>query len=238
MKKIVVIPTYNESENIVNLINQINKLEINDMHILIVDDNSPDGTADLVRKISKKNNNVHLLSRTADRGRGSAGIAGFKKALEIGGDIICEMDADFSHNPKYLPDLINKLRDCDVTIGSRFVSGGSDEDRPFLRRLLTILANFYIRVLLGLKVGDCNSGYRCFRRDVLQKINLDKITSRGPSIVQEILYKAHLAGFSIKEIPIEFVERKEGKSKLGLRHLYKGYTMVLKLKFLRLIGRI
>ena len=238
MKKFIVIPTYNERENIVNLINQINSLKIKDAHTLVVDDNSPDGTADIVREISKKDNNVHLLSRTADKGRGSAGVAGFKKALEMGADIICEMDADFSHNPKYLPDLINNLKDCGVTIGSRFVSGGSDEDRPFLRRILTILANFYIRVLLGLKVKDCNSGYRCFKRDVLKKINLDKMISKGPSIVQEILYKAHLAGFKINEVPIEFVERKEGKSKLGLKHLYKGYTMVLKLKFLHLVGRL
>lgn len=238
MKKIVVIPTYNERENIVKLINQINKLKIDNTRILVVDDNGPDGTSDLVKEISKRNKNVHLLLRKEDKGRGSAGIAGFKEALEMGGDIICEMDADFSHDPKHLPDLINNLKDCDVTIGSRFVVGGSDEDRPILRRLITILANFYIGVLLGLRVRDCNSGYRCFKRKVLEKIDLNKIISKGPSIVQEILYKTHLAGFKVKEVPIEFIERKEGKSKLGLKHLYKGYTMVLKLKFLRLIGKI
>ena len=238
MKKIVVIPTYNERENIARLIDEINKLNIRDLGIIVVDDNSPDGTADIVKMLAKKEKNIHLIVRNSDRGRGRAGIAGFKEALRIGADAVCEMDADFSHDPKHLPALIESLKNCDVVIGSRFASGGSDADRPFFRRIITLLANLYIRILLGLNVKDCNSGYRCFKRGVLEKINLDNTISKGPSVVQEILYKAHLAGFNIKEVPIKFIERREGKSKLGLKHLYKGYTMVLKLKFLRLIGKI
>src|SRR3989338_74157 len=236
MKAIVVIPTYNEKENIKNLIKEI--LKINKTDIIVVDDNSPDGTSRIVKNIAKKNKKVHLLLRTKDKGRGSAGIAGFKYAVKNKYDYIIEMDADFSHNPEYIPDFLKKIEEADVVLGSRAVKGGKDIGRPLPRRLLTRLANLYIKAVLGLKVIDCNSGYRCFRRKVLELINLDKIISSGPSIVQEIIYKAHLKGFRIKEIPIVFVDRQKGYSKLGLKQLYKGYIMVLRLKFLHLLDKI
>lgn len=237
MKTVLVIPTYNEAENIERLITALRRLNL-DLDILVVDDNSPDGTSTIAERLMKKDKKLHLLLRTRDKGRGSAGVAGFKKALDMKADIICEMDADFSHDPQYLPALLKELEKGDVVLGSRAVSGGSDDDRPFLRRMLTVFANFYIRLLLGVPVRDCNSGYRCFKRRVLAALNLDKITTKGPGIVQEILYRAHLAGFRIVEVPISFVERRKGTSKLGFKHLYRGYFLILKLRFLRLIGRL
>ena len=148
------------------------------------------------------------------------------------------MDADFSHDPKYLPALINKLQEADMVLGSRAVKEGSDNDRPLRRRLLTKGANMYIRWMLGVNVRDCNSGYRAYRRKVLETIDVEKIRAKGPEIVQEILYKAHLSGFKIAEIPIAFIERRKGSSKLGMRHLYRGYIAVLKLRLLHFFGKI
>ena len=238
-KKIVVmLPTYNEAVNISSLIGTLLALRIPSLHILVVDDNSPDGTAAIVTSLMKKHRNVHLLLRRSDKGRGAAGIAGYKKALEMGADVICEMDADFSHDPRFLPSLLEKLHFADVVLGSRAVRGGSDTDRPFFRRLLTKFANLYITLLLGLRVQDCNSGYRCFRRRVLESLNLTSLTSKGPAIVHEVLYRVHLNGFTIGEVPITFVERRKGASKLGFSHLYQGYFFIIKLKILHLLRKI
>lgn len=238
MKTVVVIPTYNEAENIVPLLRELLALPLS-LDLLVVDDNSPDGTSTLVRNFVQKNKRVHLLLRTHDKGRGRAGVAGFKKALVMKADIICEMDADFSHNPRSLPLLIDAVKKgADVALGSRAVPQGSDADRPLFRRILTQFANLYIRILLGVPVRDCNSGYRCFTRKVLESLDLDSITSPGPGVVQEILYRTHLHGFRIVEVPIAFVERKQGTSKLGFKHLWKGYFLIWKLRFQHLLGRI
>ena len=234
----VMLPTYNEAENIAGLIRAIRTLHLPNLHILVVDDNSADGTSHLVTSLMQKDKQLHLLVRTTQRGRGTAGIAGFRKSLDMGADIICEMDADFSHNPKYLPSLLRALKSADMVLGSRAVPGGSDTDRPRFRQILTKLANLYIALVLGLRVKDCNSGYRCFKRHVLETINLDTLTAQGPGIVQELLYRAYLHGFRITEVPISFVERKKGTSKLGFSHLYQGYLLILKLKLLRLLGKI
>lgn len=238
MKTTVIIPTYNERENIKSLITNIIKLNIHNIHVLVVDDNSPDQTWKIVQDMSKKNKHIHLLRRMHERGRGSAGIAGFKAALKKGADLIIEMDADYSHNPKYIPSLIEASKHCDLVLGSRLVKGGKDVGRPYWRQLLTIAANWYIKIMLGLKVYDCNSGFRCFRKEIFVKVALNKMVSTGPSIVQELLYKTHLNGFEICEIPIHFVEREKGTSKLGFKHLYKGYIMVLHLKWWHITGRI
>ena len=238
MKLFVMIPTYNERENIKNLIDKILKLKINNLHIVVADDNSPDGTWKIVQDISKKNKNVHLLLRKKDKGRGSAGRDGFIYCLKHGADIIVEMDADMSHNPKYIPLMIKELRNADVILGSRRIQGAKEIGRSLLRRFVTLGANLYIRIMLGLKVKDCNSGFRCFKRKVLEAINLEKLESKGPAIVQEVLFKAHLKGFKIKEIPITFVDRTKGASKLGIPQLAAGYFMVLKLKMHHLLGMI
>lgn len=238
MKIFVMIPTYNEKENIENLIDKILKLNINNLHIVVADDNSPDGTWKIVEYLSKKNKNIHLLLRKKDKGRGSAGRDGFIYCLKKNADIIIEMDADMSHDPKYIPSMIRELKNADLVLGSRRVQGSKEIGRSLFRRFVTWGANLYITLLLGLKVKDCNSGFRCFKREVLESINAEKLESKGPAIVQEVLFKAHLKGFRIKEIPITFVNRTKGKSKLGIPQLAAGYFMVLKLKMLSMFGKI
>lgn len=238
MKIYVIIPTYNEKENIANLINEILRLDIKNLHILVVDDFSPDGTWKIVEEISKKKDNVNLLLRKIKRGRGYAGKDAFIYCLKNKADLIIEMDADFSHNPKYIPLMLKEIKNYDMVLGSRRVKGAREVGRGVIRIIITYLANLYIRIILGLKVKDCNSGFRCFRRDVLEKINPEKIKSKGPAIIQEVLFKAHLKGFKIKEIPITFVNRTKGKSKLGTSQLAAGYFMVLKLKIQHLFGFI
>jgi dolichol-phosphate mannosyltransferase len=234
----VVIPTYNESENIRQLIQDILDLNIKNLQIVVVDDDSPDGTWKIVEEMKKENELVHLLRRTKKKGRGTAGVAGFKYAVAHDADYILEMDADFSHNPRYIPAFLEKMKEADVVIGSRGVSGGRDVGRNPVRQVITKLANMYIRTIFGVKVRDCNSGYRCFKREVIEAIDLDRTISDGPAIVQEWLYKTHLNGFMIKEVPIVFMERQLGKSKLKVKGLYKGYIMVLKLKFLHIIRKL
>ena len=237
MNTFVVIPTYNESENIKKLIEAIINLNVDNIEILVVDDNSPDGTWKIVQEISQDNKSVHLLHRKGSRGRGISGVDGFKYALAHDADYILEMDADFSHDPKYIPKLLDYMKDADLVLGSRSVSGGQDIGRSGARQAITKLANFYIRVMFGLKVRDCNSGFRCFKREVIETIDPDKTISDGPAIVQEWLYKTHLMGFKIKEAPIAFIERQEGQSKLGFKGLYKGYLMVMKLKLMHIFRK-
>ena len=238
MKTFVMIPTYNEKENISNLINKILKLRIKDLHIVVADDNSPDGTWKIVQDISKKNRNVHLLLRKKDKGRGAAGRDGFIYCLNHDADAVVEMDADMSHDPEYIPSMLKELKNADLVLGSRRIEGSKEVGRSWFRVLVTYFANLYIRIMLGLKVKDCNSGFRCFKREVLEKINLQKLESKGPAIVQEVLFKAHLKEFKIKEMPITFIERTKGHSKLGIPQLAAGYFMVLKLKVQHILGMI
>jgi len=236
MKTYVMIPTYNERENIGNLVREILNLKISDIHIVVVDDNSPDGTSEVVKNLAKEYPEVEMLLRTTGRGRGSAGIAGFKYALEHGADCVVEMDADFSHHPKYIPSFLEAIQEADMVIGSRAVAGGQDINRGIVRRVITFLASVYVKILLGLKIKDVSSGYRCFKRKVLEAIELDSMISTGPSIVSEVFYRAHLKGFSIKEIPIEFADRTHGQTKLNYIILIKTLLMVLKFKRLNKKG--
>jgi len=232
------IPTYNEKENMQQLITKIFNLKIKDLHIVIVDDNSPDGTAERVKELQKVYKNIHIVIRTQNKGRGYAGAAGFEYCINNGADYIVEMDADLSHNPKYIPALLKELEHADMVLGSRGIQGGKDADRPWYRQIITKGANFYIRILLGVKVKDCNSGFRAFRKCVFEKIPPQTIRAKGPDIVQEILYRAHLKRCTMTEVPIEFIERKEGSSKLGMKQLWKGYTKILELRVLHLRGKI
>jgi len=237
VKAFVTLPTFNESKNIEPLIQEIRR-QVPDIGIVVADDDSPDGTWRIVEEISKKDPNLFLLRRTTQKGRGSAGVDAFRFALKHQADVIIEMDADFSHDPKYIPLLLERIRQCDLVIGSRAVAEGKDQRRSPFRRWITQLSSLYARSILGLSVRDCNSGYRCFRREVLEAANLDTILSTGPSIVQELLFKAHLHGFSICEIPIVFIEREAGESKLDLSRLLKGFLMIVRLKVLHLLGRL
>jgi dolichol-phosphate mannosyltransferase len=237
VRTVVIIPTYNEAPNLVALVERIRAVAP-DAGILVVDDRSPDGTGELADTLASEDDRVRVLHRDPPRGRGLAGRDGFLHALSLGAEVILEMDADFSHDPALIPRFLREIENgADVVLASRFVPGGSDEDRSFPRRVLTILANAYIRVLLGMPVGDCNSGYRAFRRSAMEAVSPATLVSAGPSIVQEVLFRAHRAGCRIVEIPLAFVDRTTGDSKLGMRLLLDGYTMVLRLKFRELIGR-
>lgn len=235
------LPTYNESGNIVALAREILALDPR-YHVLVIDDNSPDGTAKLVAETSLHEPRLHLLLRTHDRGRGRSGRDGFIEALRMGARIVIEMDADFSHQPRYIPALIDALerdpRRPGLVLGSRAVQGGSDADRGLFRRALTKAANAYIRILLGVSIRDCNSGFRCWSRATLERIDIARTFSPGPAIVQELLYKTARAKIPIVELPIVFANRLHGESTLTFRSLLQGYTTVLRLRWLSLTGRL
>lgn len=230
MKTWVIIPTYNEAQNIEELLNSIINLKLEDLHVLVVDDNSPDGTGKIANQMANNHPKIKVLHRVQKRGRGLAGIAGFRYALAEGADYIIEMDADFSHHPKYIPDLLKLAPQCDLVIGSRYSKGGQAADRGLIRRIITFLARQYIRLILGVKVKDPTSGFRCFKRKVLEEINLGSLISTGPSIVSELLYKAKQKGFSIHETPIIFEDRKRGSTKLNLGTLIVTLLMILKFR--------
>jgi dolichol-phosphate mannosyltransferase len=239
VKIIVTVPTWNEIENIVPLAEEILRQDPR-IEVLVADDNSPDGTWRAVAELGRKQPRVHLLHRTTDKGRGRAGRAAFTWALDHGADLAFEMDADWSHHPRHLPAMIAALtdHDHDLVLGSRRVPGGADIGRPAARRGLTALSNLYVKLVLGLPVADCNSGYRGFRREALERIEVRSAFSPGPALVHELLYKARVRGCRITEVPIQFHERERGTSSLTFRTLLRSYTTVLRLKWLGLTGRL
>lgn len=225
---VVVIPTYNESENIPELIESLLTLDL-DLRVLVVDDNSPDGTADRVEAYREQG--VEVLRRIDERGYGSAVLAGFQKALKDGADLVVSMDADFSHDPTCIPSLVEACREADVSIGSRYIPGGGTRNWPFYRRFLSRNANRYVRTVLGMPVQDSTSGFRCYRRQVLESLEMKSIRSEGYSFLVEVLYRAFCLGAEIKEIPICFVDRFRGKSKINSREIYRSIYMVAWLRF-------
>jgi dolichol-phosphate mannosyltransferase len=237
MKIFATLPTYNESENIAPLIHEIRGLDL-DIRIVVADDDSPDGTWKIVRDIARKDPDVHLIHRTANIGRGYAGAEAFRFALDKGADVVIEMDADFSHHPRHIPAMLDKIGEYDLVLGSRAVPGGEDLRASAVRQWVTRLSSLYTTTVLRLPLKDVNSGFRCFRRSVLEAVNPDTIRSQGPSIVQEVLYKAHVLGFTITEIPIVFSERQAGESNLNFKKLVKGFFMVLKFRGLQLAGKL
>jgi dolichol-phosphate mannosyltransferase len=230
-KAVVMIPTYNERENIGDLITEILALDVDmDLSVVVADDNSPDGTGKIVEEMSETDSRVHALIRKKRRGRGAGGTDGFKEALKLSPDFIVEMDGDFSHQPKHIPELLKACEDHDLVIGSRFIKGGKDQDRNLVRRIITFFVRSFIRRKFRIPVRDVSSGFRCFRRKVLEEIDLDDLISINPSIVLEILYKAHLLDFTIKEVPIEFIDRTRGKTKLNFLILLDTLVMALLFK--------
>jgi dolichol-phosphate mannosyltransferase len=229
MKAIAMVPTYNEALNIEPLLREILS-QGPDVGAVVVDDNSPDGTAAIVERLAKEDPRVRLILRKEERGRGTAGIVGFRYAVQEGIPFIIEMDADFSHQPFYLSSFLQHMKDCDVLIASRLVPGGGERGRHFLRKWITRLANFYIRLVLGLPVRDCTSGYRIFRREVLEAIDLDQIMSTGPSVVEEVLYKSYRRGFRIKEVPYILEERKAGESTFNRKIMLDALKMMWKIR--------
>lgn len=235
---LVVVPTYNEAGNIERLVDALYGLGVDGLHVLVVDDQSPDGTAERVRALRARHPGLRLLERSGPAGRGLAGREAFLYALrQPTVEAVLEMDADFSHQPRHVPELLAALREADVAIGSRRVPGGSDLDRGLGRRVLTWVANLYARSLLRLPVLDTNSGFRAFRRRALEAIEPETLRSRGPSILHEVLYRAARAELSFREVPIQFVDRKEGRSKLNLALLASGYFWILRLAWHRLRRR-
>lgn len=233
MSTIIVIPTYNERENLPTLVEKIRALPLSDVELLVVDDNSPDGTGALADEYAaKKNSRVHVLHRSGKLGLGTAYVAGFSKALELGAERVVQMDADLSHPPEKLVELIETGRDYDLVIGSRYVPGGSlDRDWPVWRKALSGFGNFYARTLLGLKVRDVTAGFRLWRREALQRIPLQRIRSNGYMFQVEMTYLANKLGFSFKEIPIYFAERRFGESKIDLSIQIEAAVSVWKLPF-------
>lgn len=230
MKTVIVIPTYNENENIHKLILKIFSLNIPNLEVIIVDDNSPDKTAETVEKMNL-NYPVHLLKRSKKLGLGSAYIAGFKKALDLGADYIFEIDADFSHDPDDILRMLEQVENNDLIVGSRKIEGGKIIGWGWIRKIMSNGAMRFSRFMLNLKTKDVTAGFRCYKRNVLETIGLEKIKSNGYAFQEEMLYKTEQAGYTVKEIPVTFVDRQEGKSKLNKKDIVEFFITIFRLKF-------
>jgi len=226
---LVIIPTYNEIENITALIEAVFSFAP-DSHILVIDDNSPDGTAQAVERIAGKNSSLHLLKRSSKLGGASAFLEGFSWGINNGFDILLAMDADFSHDPKYIPVMLKEIENANLVIGSRNVHGGRIENRSFLRNILTKCGALYCRFVLKCPIHDFTGGYNMWRRSTLEKIKPEKVICRGYSFQIEMKYKAHRMGCRITEIPIIFPDRKKGYSKMSGFFLLKALADVWKIK--------
>jgi dolichol-phosphate mannosyltransferase len=236
-KTLIIIPTYNEAENIKIIINKIINLNIPNLSILVVDDNSPDGTAQIVETISRNDLRVRLIKRSGKMGLGTAYVEGFKFAIKERFDYIFEMDADLSHDPEEIPKFLEKAKEHDLVIGSRYILGVNVVNWPLSRLLLSVFANWYTRAITRLPVKDCTSGFKCFRRKVLESIDLNNISSDGYSFQIEMTYKAWKKHFKIFEIPIIFVDRTKGNSKMTKKVMREAAWVVWKLRFSSLFGR-
>lgn len=230
-KILIIIPTYNEKDTIPLIIPEIKK-RLPNANILVVDDNSPDGTSQIAKNIAKSVDGIFVLDRTKKDGLGKAYIAGFKWALERDYDLIFEMDADFSHNPDYLPNFIEAAKDADLVIGSRYVNGMVNVvNWPIKRLLLSYFGNVATRIVSGTKIMDCTSGFKCFRAQTLRTINLDKVASSGYSFQVEVNFYVQKKGLKIKEIPIIFKDRELGVSKMSSKIVREALALLWKLRF-------
>jgi dolichol-phosphate mannosyltransferase len=237
MKALLIIPTYNEIENIGRIIPAV-LAQAPILEILVMDDNSPDGTAQVVKGLMQSEPRVHLIERPGKMGLGSAYVTGFKYALENGFDYILEMDADFSHNPDDLPRLLEMAQKKDLVIGSRYCQGVNIVNWPFKRLLISYFASKYVRVITGMPIKDPTGGFKCFKRRVLEAIDLDKILSDGYAFQIEMNFRAWVKGFRIKEIPIVFTERLNGVSKMSRHIVWEAVWMVWRLHILKLLNKI
>ena len=236
MKSVVVIPTYNERENIGLLVADVLALPL-DIQVIVVDDNSPDGTGELLDDMASRVPDLHVIHRPGKLGLGTAHVAGFRSALSMDVECVISMDADFSHHPRYVPDLVAAAREWDIVIGSRYVPGGGAVDCGLNRTLLSRGANSCARLLLDLHAHDCTAGFRCYRREVLENAGLDRIFSNGYSFLIEILYKCQRLGYSVSEVPIIFENRQRGSSKISKTEIFRAAYTVLRLTPSRALGR-
>jgi dolichol-phosphate mannosyltransferase len=237
LKAIVVIPTYNERDNIVRLAGEILRQHPS-LQILFVDDNSPDGTGALADELAADEERITVMHRAGKLGLGSAYREGFKVALRMGADYLIEMDADFSHDPSILPVFLETAQKCDLVVGSRYLNGVSVVNWPIRRLILSYFASVYTRFVTGLRIMDCTSGFKCFRRTVIESIDLDSIKSDGYSFQIEMNYRCMEKGFRIVEVPIIFIDRHAGTSKMSKKIVREAVLMVWKLKLGSLLSTL
>jgi dolichol-phosphate mannosyltransferase len=236
-RALVIVPTYNEAENLGRIIPRV--LEQDErIDVLVVDDNSPDGTGQIADDIAERNPRVHVLHREAKQGLGKAYLAGFAWALEQGYDFVFEMDSDFSHDPKFLPEFLRVIEDADLAIGSRYKTGVNVVNWPMSRLILSYGANVYARWITGVPLCDSTGGFKCFRREVLEAIPLDRVQSNGYSFQIEMSFRAWKKGFRLVEIPIVFVDRVEGHSKMSKKIIREAIWMVWWLRLKATFGRL
>jgi dolichol-phosphate mannosyltransferase len=233
MKTMVVMPTYNEADNLVQIVAELMTLDLDDLHILVVDDNSPDGTGLMADELAAQySDSVHVIHRQAKMGLGTAYVTGFRYAINSGADCVIQMDADFSHSPVYIPAMMEKVQESDVVIGSRYVAeGGVDQRWSPWRRFLSWGGNAYARLVTGLKVHDATGGFRCFRRHALLTLDLDRIRSEGYSFQIEVAYACQSKGLRITEVPIYFEDRSMGLSKMSSRIILEAFWRVWQIRW-------
>ena len=239
MEALIIVPTYNERENIEALIGQIQALDTEvELGILVVDDNSPDGTGEFVERLSKTRRGVHALHRPRKLGLGSAYIAGFKWALERP-EVKCvfEMDADFSHDPGAIKTFLAEIGKADLVLGSRYLNGVTVINWPLSRLILSVGANIYTRIVTGMPLKDATGGFKCFRREVLEAIDLPTVECTGYAFQIELTYRALLRGFRVREVPITFRDRRVGQSKMSRRIIAEALVVVVQLRWESLVGR-
>lgn len=235
-KAFVVIPTYNEQDNLRRLIEQVLQQD-ESLQVLVVDDNSPDGTGQLADELAASNSRINVLHRPGKMGLGSAYRDGFRRAMQLGADLLIEMDADFSHDPAILPVFLEQIKDYDLVIGSRYLNGISVVNWPLRRLMLSYGANWYTRLVTGLTIMDCTSGFKCFRRSLIELIDLDRVKSDGYSFQIEMHFRSAQLGARIIEVPIIFIDRRVGQSKMSKRIVREAVLMVWKLKLGSLFRR-
>jgi dolichol-phosphate mannosyltransferase len=226
---LIIVPTYNELENLPLLVAEIHR-QVPDAHVLVVDDNSPDGTGRKADELAAADDRIQVLHRTAKEGLGKAYVAGFKWALAKGYKAIFEMDCDFSHRPEYLPHFLELLENADLVLGSRYIKGGGTENWPLSRRFISRGGNLYAGLVLGLPYRDLTGGFKCFRREVLEALDLDALISYGYSFQVELTFRAHRKGFRIAQLPIIFPDRVRGKSKMSGKIFKEAFVNVWKLR--------
>lgn len=237
-RAIVIIPTYNEASNIAQIVPEV--LEQDDrLDVLVVDDNSPDGTGDMADKLASQSQRIHVLHRAGKLGLGTAYLDGFRWALQRDYEFVFEMDADFSHNPKHLPEFLDAIQDADVVLGSRYLNRRvTVVNWPMSRLLLSYGANIYAKLITGHRLFDATGGFKCFRRSVLEAIELDRVRSNGYAFQIEVSFRAKRKGFKIVEIPIVFVDRTDGESKMSGKIVREAVWMVWRLRLQSIFGRI
>jgi dolichol-phosphate mannosyltransferase len=234
-RAVVCLPTYNERENLEAMLRALGD---KDVRVLVIDDNSPDGTGEIADRLAGDLDYVDVLHRERKEGLGPAYLAGFRRALADGAELVLEMDCDFSHDPSDVPRLVAAAADADVVLGSRYVPGGGVRNWGLLRRFVSAGGSWYARVLLGVKVRDLTGGFKCYRRAVLERIDLDAIDSKGYAFQIETTYRALRAGFHVVEVPITFVDREAGGSKMSKSIVVEGMWKVPALRLAALTGRL